>query len=189
MPYKPDTTAAAQENSNTLKMYDNMINKYKYGNFKNARYLDHESLNLFYPLITRLYATLADNLLKEGHQDLAKNALKKYDDVMPAVIISTELAVRKYYMAESLFRMGDATLGLKLANQIDAYIVDQLNYSYILYQKNDRNLNTRDVQLSLSLLNGMVNLTKAYKQDALSAKISAQLKDYGTKFGGMQTQK
>ncbi|MEB0261739.1 MULTISPECIES: DUF2723 domain-containing protein [unclassified Mucilaginibacter] len=188
MPYKPDTTAAAQENSNTLKMYDNMINKYKYGNFKNARYLDHESLNLFYPLITRLYATLADNLLKEGHQDLAKNALKKYEDVMPAVIISSELAVRKYYMAESLFRMGDATLGLKLANQIDAYIVDQLNYSYILYQKSDRSLNTRDVQLSLSLLNGMVNLTKTYKQDALSAKISAQLKDYGTKFGGMKTQ-
>ncbi|MCO5935946.1 DUF2723 domain-containing protein [Mucilaginibacter sp. RB4R14] len=188
MPYKPDTTAAAQENSNTLKMYDNMINKYKYGNFKNASYLDHESLNLFYPLITRLYATLADNLLKEGHQDLAKNALKKYDDVMPAVIISSELAVRKYYMAESLFRMGDATLGLKLTNQIDAYIADQLNYSYILYQKSDRSLNTRDVQLFLSLLNGMVNLTKTYKQDALSAKISAQLKDFGTKFGGMQTQ-
>lgn len=185
MPYKPDTTAAAQEKSNTLKMYDNMINKYKYGNFKNAKYLDHESLNLFYPLITRLYATLADNLLKEGHQDLAKNALKKYDDVMPSVIISSELAVRKYYMAESLFRMGDATLGIKLATQIDNYIVDQLNYSYILYQKSDGSLNSRDVQLYLSLLNGMVNLTKSYKQDALSAKISAQLKDYGTKFGGM----
>ncbi|MES2265190.1 MAG: DUF2723 domain-containing protein [Bacteroidota bacterium] len=188
MPYKPDTTAAAQENSNTLKMYDNMVNKYKYGNYKTAKYLDHESLNLFYPLITRLYATLADNLLKEGHQDLAKKALKKYDDVMPSVIISSELAVRKYYMAESSFRMGDEKLGKSLVNQIDTYLVEQLNYAYILYQKGDGNLNTRDVQLSLSLLNGMVNLTKNFKQDALSAKINAQLKDYGNKFGGMQTQ-
>lgn len=188
MPFKPDTTAAPQENSNTLIMYNNMINKYRYGNYKTAKYLDHESLNLFYPLITRLYATLADNLLKEGHIDLAKNALKKYDEVMPSQIISSELAVRKYYMVESLYRMGDPTLANKLANQIDDYIVDQLKYSYMLYQKSDAGLNTRDVQLFLSLLNGMEGLTKTYKQDALSTKIGAQLKDYGTKFGGLATQ-
>jgi hypothetical protein len=188
MPFKPDTTAAPTENSNTLIMYNNMINKYKYGNFKTAKYLDHESLNLFYPLITRLYATLADNLLKEGHQDLAKKTLRKYEEVMPSQIISSEIAVRKYYMVESLFRMGETTLGTKLATQIDDYLVDQLKFNYTLFQKSDANLNTRDVQLSLSLLNGMATLAKDYKQDALSAKISAQLKDYGTKFGGMQTQ-
>jgi hypothetical protein len=188
MPFKPDTTAAPTENSNTLIMYNNMINKYKYGNFKAAKYLDHESLNLFYPLITRLYATLADNLLKEGHQDLAKKTLKKYEEVMPSQIISSEIAVRKYYMVESLFRMGETALGTKLATQIDDYLVDQLKFNYTLFQKSDANLNTRDVQLSLSLLNGMATLAKDYKQDALSAKISAQLKDYGTKFGGMQTQ-
>ena len=165
-----------------------MINKYKYGNFKTAKYLDHESLNLFYPLITRLYATLADNLLKDGHQDLAKKTLKKYEEVMPSQIISSEIAVRKYYMVESLFRMGETTLGTKLATQIDDYLVDQLKFNYTLFQKSDANLNTRDVQLSLSLLNGMATLAKDYKQDTLSAKISAQLKDYGTKFGGMQTQ-
>jgi hypothetical protein len=188
MPFKPDTSAAPTENSNTLVMYNNMINKYKYGNFKNAKYLDHESLNLFYPLITRLYATLADNLLKEGHQDLAKKTLKKYEEVMPSQIISSELAVRKYYMVESLFRMGETTLGTKLATQIDDYLVDQLKFSYMLFQKSDASLNTRDVQLSLSLLNGMATLAKEYKQDALSAKISTQLKEYSTKFGGMQTQ-
>jgi hypothetical protein len=143
---------------------------------------------LFYPLVTRLYATLADNLIKEGHLDLAKNTLKKYDEVMPSQIISTELALRKYYMTESLYRMGDATLGNKLANQIDDYLIDQLKYSYMLYQKSDAGLNTRDVQFYLSLLNGMEGLTKTYKQDALSTKIGAQLKDYSTKFGGLATQ-
>jgi hypothetical protein len=188
MPFKPDTTVAPQEYSNTLLMYNNMVNKYKYGNFKTAKYLDHESLTLFYPLVTRLYATLADNLLKEGHQDLAKNTLKKYEEVMPSQIISSELAVRKYYMVESLFRMGETQLGVKLATQIDDYIIDQLKFNYTLFEKGDANLNQRDVQLSLSLLNGMVTLTKDHKQDALSAKISAQLKEYGTKFGGMQQQ-
>ncbi|QHS54307.1 DUF2723 domain-containing protein [Mucilaginibacter sp. 14171R-50] len=188
MPYKPDSTVQPQEYSNTLIMYNNMINKYKYGNFKTAKYLDHESLNLFYPLITRLYATLADNLLKEGHRDLAKNTLKKYEDVMPSTIISTELAVRKYWMSESLFRIGDTALAVKFVNQVDDYVIDQLKFNYTLFQKGDAGLNTRDVQMALSLLNSMATVTKDFKQDALSAKISAQLKDYGTKFGGMQTQ-
>ena len=188
MPFKPDTTANPGEATNTLVMYNNMVNKYKYGHFKTAKYLDHESLNLFYPLVTRLFSTLADNLLKEGHQDLAKNTLKKYDAEMPSLIISSEIAVRKYYMVESLYRMGETALGNKLVNQIDDYLIDQLNYNHTLYQKSDAGVNTRDVQLSLSLLNGLTNLTKDFKQDALSAKTSAQLKDYSTKFGGLQQQ-
>jgi hypothetical protein len=188
MPFKADTAAGAQENTNTLLMYNNMVNKYRYGNYKTAKYLDHESLTLFYPLIARLYSTLADNLLKEGHQDLAKNAIKKYLAVMPDQILSSELALRKYYMIENLFRMGDATTGSKLVNQLDDYVTDQLKYSYTLLQKSDSGLNTRDVQLYMSLLNGMEGLTKQYNQNALSAKIGAQLKDYSTKFGSMQTQ-
>src|SRR5205085_2810331 len=91
MPFRADTTAGAQENTNTLLMYNNMVNKYRYGNYKTARYLDHESLNLFYPLITRLYSSLADNLLKEGHQDLAKNTLKKYEEGALYANISAQL--------------------------------------------------------------------------------------------------
>ena len=79
LPMKPDTAIAPLEATNTSTMYNNIMSKYKWGNMKNASYLDHESMTMFYPLITRLYATLADNLLKEGHQDLAKKALKKYE--------------------------------------------------------------------------------------------------------------
>ncbi|TSD63279.1 DUF2723 domain-containing protein [Inquilinus sp. KBS0705] len=188
MPFKPDTTVAPQENTNTMIMYNNMMNKYKYGNMKNAKYLDHESLTLFNPLIARLFGTLADNLVKEGHKDLAKNALKKYAEVVPSQIVAPEIAVRKYYMVETAFKMGETALALQLANQVDDYVIDVLKFNYTQYQKDTNAVDARDVQLSLSILNGMMNTTRANNQPALGSKFEAQLKDYSAKFGGLAQQ-
>ncbi|TWR29219.1 DUF2723 domain-containing protein [Mucilaginibacter pallidiroseus] len=185
MPLKPDTTQQPLEASNTLIMYNNMVNKFKYGNFKTARNLDHESTTLFYPLMTRMYANLTDNLLKEGHQDLAKNALKKYDANMPEAISSSELAIRKYYMAETAYHVNDQAMANKLIKLVDDFVIDQLKYNYSQSQSGGE-VSSRDVQLAMSLLNGMDGLTKEFKQTQLNNKISAELKEYASKFGGMQ---
>ncbi|TWR28044.1 DUF2723 domain-containing protein [Mucilaginibacter achroorhodeus] len=188
MPYKADTTRGPQENSNTLIMYNNMVNKYKYGNFKHAKYLDHESINLFYPLIARLYNTLADNLVAEGHLDLAKKAMQKYDKEMPSTINSSEVALRKYFMTETLYRLGDVTTANKWVNDLSEYAVDGLKYNYSVYQSNDGSVNSRDVQFNMSILNSLTQAAKEHHQTALANKLEAQLKDYSTKFGGFLQQ-
>jgi hypothetical protein len=94
LPLKPDTAVGPLEASNTGEMYENMMTKYKWGNMKNASYLDHESMTMFYPLITRLYSTLADDLAKAGKPDSARKVLKMYVEVMPCSINSLEIAVR-----------------------------------------------------------------------------------------------
>jgi hypothetical protein len=183
MPLKPDTASNTLENSNTQVMYHNMMTKFKWGNMKNARYLDHESMTMFYPLITRLYSNLSDNLMKEGHTDLAKNALKKYDEVMPGIINSTEVAVRKFYMIESSYRLGDITLANKLANQVDDYVNNLLTYNYALLQRNETSLDNRDIQYAIQILSGLVGFTRDFKQTELNTKFSAQLKGFEAKFG------
>ncbi|MDR6945216.1 glycosyltransferase family 117 protein [Mucilaginibacter pocheonensis] len=188
LPLKPDTAANPLETSNTQTMYNNMMTKFKWGNMKNASYLDHESMTMFYPLITRLYSTLSDNLMKEGHVDQAKTALQKYDEVMPGIINSTEVAVRKYYMVESAYRMGDIALANKLASQVDDYVNNQLNYNYALLQRNETSLDNRDVQYSMQILSGLVGFTKDFKQTALNTKFSTQLKGFESKFGTLPKQ-
>jgi hypothetical protein len=183
LPFKPDTATNALETSHTPEMYQNMMTKFKWGNMKNARYLDHESMTMFYPLITRLYSNLSDNLLREGHIDLAKNVLKKYDEVMPGIIPSTEVAVRKYYMIESAYRMGSITLANKLSNQVDDYVTNLLNYNYALLKSNDTSAENRDIQYSMSILSGLVDFAKNFKQTELHTKFSTQLKDFESKFG------
>jgi hypothetical protein len=188
MPLKPDTAASPLEVSNTPVMYQNMMTKFKWGNMKNARYLDHESMTMFYPLISRLYSNLADNLTKEGHTDQAKSVLTKYDEVMPGIINSTEVAVRKYYMIESAYRLGDASLANKLSNQVDDYVTNLLDYNYELLKSGETSVENRDIQYSMSILSGIVGFTKDFKQSALNAKFSTQLKGYESKFGAAPRQ-
>jgi hypothetical protein len=188
LPFKPDTAASPLETSHTPEMYHNIMTKFKWGNMKNARYLDHESMTMFYPLVTRLYSSLADNLMKEGHLDQAKGILKKYDDVMPGIIPSTEVAVRKYYMTESAYRLGDIALANKLANQVDDYVTNLLDYNYALLQRSETELDNRDIQYSMSILSGLASFTKDFKQTSLNTKFNAQLKNYEGKFGAAPKQ-
>ena len=188
LPFKADTTVAPGEAANTLKMYNNMMTKFKWGNMKNARYLDHESLTMFYPIILKQFIMLTDHLVQDGHQEMAKNVLKKYDDVMPNLYPYTEVAARKYYIIEDAYKVGEAQLGNKWANEVDDYIMDILAYNANLVQNNSDGVQFHDVQLSMSILNGLVSMTKDFHQTALSAKYSAQLKEYEVKLGSILRQ-
>jgi tetratricopeptide (TPR) repeat protein len=143
--------------------------------------LDHESLTMFYPLISRLYTNLAENLYKEGHTDLAKKALRKYNEVMPDIIPAQEVAVRKYYMAELAYRLGETAMAAKNIAQVADYITNSLDYNYTLFKEGNTSMN-RDVQFGISLLNGIVNLTKTYSpavSAAYKAKLDVYVKEYG----------
>jgi hypothetical protein len=187
LPMKPDTTKGfgPLETANTMTMYNNMMTKFKWGNMKNARYLDHESLTMFYPIILKQFLLLTDHLYKEGHPDLAKKVVEKYDEVMPNLVPYIDIVARKYYMVDYAYKLGDTQLANKWVNEMDDYVTNLLNYNYTIAQNGSGSINTRDVQMSLSVLNGIDGMTKEYHQDALNKKISDQMKDYAAKLGGV----
>ncbi|SDD26333.1 Protein of unknown function [Mucilaginibacter pineti] len=183
MPLKKDTSLRDQlSKTNTMVMYNNVMTKFKFGNFKNARYLDHESTSMFYPVMTTTFIDLAQSLMNEGHSDLALKVLHKYDQEMPDITPYIDVAGRKLFMAQLAFELHDVVLGTKLANSIDSYVTDQLDYNYHLLSTNSGGLAMRDVQIGFQLLNGLAEFTKNANQTAIYNKVDAQLKDYMKKF-------
>ncbi|WP_342648034.1 hypothetical protein [Mucilaginibacter sp. CSA2-8R] len=80
LPIKKNTADQQPANQiNTLVMYDNVMNKFKWGNMKHARLLDQQSTSLFYPFIINTFLNLSRNLAVENHPDLAVKTLHKYD--------------------------------------------------------------------------------------------------------------
>lgn len=169
------------ETTNSLVMYNNIMNKFKWGNFKTARYLDNVSLTQFMPLLARVTLNLADNLVKEGHPDLAKNLLNKYNDQMPDDIPVQEIAARKYYMAETAYKLGLTQLAEKYVKQLEDYLTNSLDYNYAVLKDNNPN-SQNEVQFGVSLLNGLVGLTKDNNNLTLSNNYKAKLDQYIKEF-------
>ncbi len=185
LPFKPATAKSEIEKTNTLVMYDNMINKYKWGNMKNAKYLDSQTVQLFYPMLMSNFLNLSQNLAAEGHPDLALKALHKFDDSTPDLTPYIDVAVRKYYIADSAYHLKDLKLGNKYMNSVNAYLKDQLDYNYRLFKKEPDTVSLRDVQMGVSLINAMAGTTKENNQVALNTMLESELRDYEGKFSAI----
>ncbi|MCO5936296.1 DUF2723 domain-containing protein [Mucilaginibacter sp. RB4R14] len=187
LPLKADTANKDQlSKTNSLVMYDNVMNKFKFGKFKTAKYLDHESTNMFYPVMLTTFLDLAQNLIKEGQPDMALKVLHKCDDELPEDLYPyIDVTARKMFLAQLAYQLGDARLGNKFVANVDKFLVDQLDYNYYLLKDNANRVNSRDVQIGMQVLNGMSEYAKTAKQTAVGNKLDAQLKDYETKFSAL----
>jgi hypothetical protein len=186
IPFKPDTANRDQlGKTNTMVMYDNIMNKFKWGNFKTAKYLDPESNTMFYPVILSTVLDLVQNLKLEGHNDLALKVLHKYDAVMPDIYPFIDIARNKYYLVNTAYSLNDIGYANKFATSIDSYIIDQLDYNYNLLLAAPESVDGRTVQIGLSLLNGLNDLAKENHQTALASKLQAQMKNYEGKFSSI----
>jgi hypothetical protein len=86
-------------------------------------------------------------------------------------------------LADAAYKLGETATGDKLLTLIDDYLVNSLNFNYNLFKDGKTDLSNNDIQLGLSLLNGMVGTAKNGNRTALSVKFDAQVKDFSKKFG------
>ncbi len=189
IPFKKDTAISNQmAKVNSLVMYNNVINKFKWGNFKHARYLDPESRNVTYPMLVAAFADLTRGLLKDNQPQLALNTLHKFDAVLPDINPNLSSADGKIFLADSAYKLNYAMLGNKLVKGVDRYVTEQLDYNYHQLQKDAASINGQEVQNSLYFLNGLVNVTHDNRQPELYALLQGQLTDYENKFSSILRQ-
>jgi hypothetical protein len=117
LPLQPSATPTERELLNTTAMYTNMMTKFRWGNMKNASYLDTES-NRMMLIIINNFNILAEQLLVEGKVAEAKKTLEKCQEVVPDKIYSMSFAVRTYFTADLLYRAGETQKANALISKI-----------------------------------------------------------------------
>ena len=186
IPFKADNDIHnPQAKTNSLVMYDNVVNKFKFGNYKHAKYLDNVSTTQFYLNLELTFNDLAQGLIKDGHWDLALKAVHKFDEQMPDINPDIDTAAHKFFLAQTAYQLADVKLGNRYVKGVDNFITDQLDYNYARLLSN-RDIDQRTVQLGIQLLNGMADTTKNSGQAELSSQLRGQLKDYENKFAVIQ---
>jgi hypothetical protein len=107
-------------------MYDNMMNKFKWGNAADPKvYLDENNRRMFVNF-RRMFGTLGETLLQAGDTAKALAAVRKGMELVP-----TEKLPNDYFslgFAEVLIRAGKTEEGLKLLNSITDYSVSYVDY-------------------------------------------------------------
>ena len=103
----------------TEKMYDNMMNKYKYGNLKQrGLYIDETTQRMCFTH-RRWFANLITNLVKEGKKDKALKALEKCEAEIPSYNIPHDAASGSLEIVNAFIACGQPEKAMEVNAQIE----------------------------------------------------------------------
>ena len=161
---------------NTSHMYDNMMNKFKWGGIETSDiYLDENCLRML-SNIRNNFGNLAEALVKEGKQDSARRVMERCLELFP-----DEKVPFDFYMlslVENYYRLNDIEKAEEIANGIlentyqDVEYLLSLEHKYADYLSLER-------RIAAHVLSELSRMSYNYNDKKFSASIQQRLEDYG----------
>jgi len=161
---------------NTAIMYDNMMNKFKFGNINNPNnYFDEETNLSMARNLRNSFARLALALVKEGKKDSALKVLDRSLEVIPESTVS--LNEYSLMLPDAYYKAGATDKANKIVSGMIANYEKILAY-YFSFTGNNAKMVEEKQQISLETMYRLMQIAQAYKQDALSKKAEQILTNY-----------
>lgn len=116
----------------TEKLYENVMNRYKYGGLNTpGLYLDETTLRICYSH-RRLFAQLAKELVKQGDSIRAKHVLAYAEQAIPAYNVPEIYESGSYEIAVAYASTGEKAKATSLLNHLIAESEDYINWAFSL---------------------------------------------------------
>ena len=148
---------AGVANFDTEKVYDNVMNKYKYGNVsQEGIYLDETVTRMCYTH-RRLLSTLALNLINEDKIDKAKAVLDKCEKELPAYNVPHDYASGSIDMARAYNLTGQKQKAQQLVDQLWKRSQQYLQW-YCSLDDYRFDGSQRDIQINIIVMNQLLDL-------------------------------
>jgi hypothetical protein len=169
---------------NTDVMYDNVMNKFKYGNVKDdGVYVDHNILRMCMNLRNN-FARLADALQKEGKADKATAVLDKCVEEMPHKNVPYD-----YFMlpiSEVYYKLGETEKANAILEIMSVDVVAELDYYFDLKPKLYADVSAQ-AQQNISILYRMNLIAQQYiAEEELGKKIIEEFKRLEQQYSSRQ---
>ena len=168
-------------------VYDHVMNKYEWGNIKNASYIDPESYRMISLILNSIYAAPAEALIAAGKTEQAKELLNNALESMPERIYRIMDAYGYSFIAENLYAVGETDKANALIERSVDYLEGQLAY-YAAIAETKPNLEMQNIQYTMFTMNRFSAAAQEYGQDELATRVSGIFSQYETRFfGGLPT--
>ena len=160
------------------KMYDNLMNKFKFGGIdKPGIYIDENVMRMCYTH-RRVFAQLIEQLMKESKKDKALAALDYAEKMIPAYNVPYDWQNGAVQMAEAYYQLGETEKADKIMDALANKAIEYLTW-YLSLDNSQFFVSSREFEYHIALLNEELKLMEKYKSK-LSDNYSGKLDElYG----------
>ena len=160
--FTPFDTEALGATIDSEKMYDNLMNKFKFGGIdKPGIYIDENTMRMCYTH-RRIFAQLITQLMKEGKKDKALAALEYAEKMIPAFNVPYDVQNGALEMAEAYYQLGNNTKADQIIDELANKSVEYLTW-YLSLDDNYLLMSQREFIMHLSALDMEVKMMEKYK--------------------------
>jgi len=168
---------------NAEAIYDHAMNRYAWGNIKNASYIDPESYRMISLILNNIYAAPAEALIAEGRAEEAKKLLNDALESMPERIYRIMDAYGYSFLVENLYKVGETEKANAVTERNLTYLDEQLRY-FAAIAETKPNLEMQNIQYSMFTLNRFAETAKEHGQTELAGRAEKMFSQYETQFFG-----
>jgi len=160
---------------NTTVMYDNVMNKFKWGNFnKPGVYVDETNARMVMNL-RGLFGRLADALVMEGKSDSAKRVIDRCFEVFPETVVDYDFFTVP--LINDYYKIGQTEKANAAAVKLSKSMTSQLAY-FFSFPDADLKPMDMNIQEAVYTIQRLSVALKDAKQEKLAAETEATLKKY-----------
>jgi len=160
--FTPFDTEALGATIDSEKMYDNLMNKFKFGGIdKPGIYIDENTMRMCYTH-RRIFAQLITQLMKEGKKDKALAALEYAEKMIPAFNVPYDVQNGALEMAEAYYQLGNNTKADQIIDELANKSVEYLTW-YLSLDDNHLLMSQREFIMHLNALDMEVKMMEKYK--------------------------
>ncbi len=171
--FTPFDTKALDATIDSEKMYDNMMNKFKYGGIdKDGIYIDENVLRMCFTH-RRIFAQLIDRLLEEGKDEMALNALNYCEQVIPAKNVPYDYQNGAINIARAFYKLGETEKADAIMDYLANKAVEFITW-YLSMNDGQLMVSYREVGYHVTLLDEEIRTMEQY-ESSLAAGYGATL--------------
>ena len=147
------------------KMYDNLMNKFKFGGIdKEGIYIDENAMRMCYSH-RRIFSQLIGQLIREGKTDKAKAALEYAEKMIPAYNVPYDWQNGAMQMAEAYYQLGEKEKGDNIMKALADKAVEYLTWYLSLDDQRFAMSSHEVVDYQLPILSTEVKLMQKYNSE------------------------
>jgi MFS family permease len=164
-------------------MYDNLMNKFKWGGMNDPHvYIDENNMRMM-TNIRNSFNRLADALITEGKKDSAVAVVDRCFELIPMDLVTPEYFTIQ--LADSYFKAGATEKGLNALSDAYSIFDDELSYFFSLKPKfiQTEGMN-EEIQRDIFYLQIMERIARSNGQTEFAKKVADSMQAYFARYSG-----